>query len=329
MLPIPEMETPITPRENFKRLLDARDHLYIPNSTTDTQIIFPRRFFDGPEDMFNGYDGFGVHWTFVPMVGASTPTPGMKAVSSIENWKRELKWPDASKTDIDSVKKQAETLSRNKMTGIHIGHGFFERLHHIFGFEDALVAFLCNRQEVHDIFKRLLELKIKFIDIMLDAGDGIFDYVVHSDDMGTQRSTFFSREIFEEFLLPYNKALFDYIHGKGLYVLWHSCGNNSNFIDYMVELKTDWWEAQQASNNITAISEKYAGKLAIQFPPDPDIVYASDATDDEVVREVHRYVDASLGYKNCIVTVAPIGKQAAEIMIPEFRKYSLEKYSRK
>ncbi|MDR3277410.1 MAG: hypothetical protein LBT12_01445 [Oscillospiraceae bacterium] len=329
IVPIPPLDTPITPRENFKRMLDTRNPLYLPNSITDTQAIFPEGFFDGPANPFgDGYDQFGVHWTFVPAVGACTPTPGVYAVGDIERWKTDMQWPDISRTNVDSVRRQAEITPRDKLVGIHIGHGFFERFHHVFGFEAALMAFLTNPDEVHEIFKRLLDLKIQFIDVMKRAGGGIFDYIIHSDDMGTQRSSFFSRAVFEEFIFPYNKTLFDYAHEQGMYVHWHSCGDNSNFLDYMLQLKTDWWEVQSASNDVSAISEKFGGKIAMQLGLDPDMVYKDGVTDEEMKAAARKFVDDAARYKNYAVAAGPMGRQMAEIVIPELRRYSLEAFSR-
>ncbi len=326
---IPDLEAPISPKENFKRLLDTRDPLYTPNALTDITVTFPDHFFGFPADGLNssGVDKFGVSWTYEPSIRAITPTPNCYAVTDIEEWRSQCPWPDVDAVDYDSVKRIIRGYPQDRFNAIHLEHGFFERFHHIVGFETALMSFYLNPTEVHEIMDALLELKLKYFDRMVEAGEGFFDFIIDSDDMGTQRDTFFSPDVFLEFIYPRKKILYDHIHSKGLYVDWHSCGNNAKFLDYYIDLKIDLWEAQASANDIDAVAEKYGDHFAIQHAPASEAIYDDSLTDEELLSLIRGEVDKTVSKKCHVVSVAPRTERAAQIVIPEMRNYSIRRYA--
>ena len=117
------------------------------------------------------------------------------------------------------------------------------------------------------------------------------DIITFHDDMGTQRSSFFSPTTFEEVMLPHYKRMNDAAHEMGLYVNFHSCGCVGNQIENFIASGFDSWEGQDACNDKVGILEKYSDKLAqvSSFSPDPD----GKLTDEEYIQavkdRVHEY----------------------------------------
>jgi hypothetical protein len=103
--------------------------------------------------------------------------------------------------------------------------------------------------------------------------------------MGTQRSSFFSPDTFEEIMLPHYKRMNDAAHEMGLLVNFHSCGSVANQIDLFIEAGFDFWEGQDACNDKEGIMASTEGKLGqVSF-----LTLPATATDDEIKANlIHR-----------------------------------------
>jgi len=326
MPPLPKIDYPITPRENMIRLLDKRDPVYMPTTWMECQGVFPNTFYDAQNPPFeDGYDGFGVHWTYDAAAKGSVVTVGTKAIKDLTNWQQELKLPNLDEYDynLDPV---IERLDPNKFTTSLIGHGFFERLHHLGGFEDALVALQIYRDDIAELFDVLLEHKIDHIKRMIKASHGKIDAFTHSDDMGTQLNTFFSNEIYEELFYPRVKKLADFVHGEGFYFFMHSCGKQGNFVQYYADIGVDLWETQ-ALDDMDDISDKYGDKIVLQMGMPGAALKKPDATKEEIIECVHNFVDRGARHKNFINMTIPEDPRVAEIVLPEVVRYSTEVYA--
>lgn len=65
--------------------------------------------------------------------------------------------------------------------------------------------------------------------------DGVFAF----DDLGTQASTFFSPDLFDEFFAPYDKRVIDKAHFLGMHFWLHSCGNIEKLIPKLIDVGVD------------------------------------------------------------------------------------------
>ena len=327
---LPEIDYPISRRENFRLFCEGRRHVYMPNAFTDVQMLMPKEDPDCHIPIFeDGYDGFGTHWTFVPQVGAAMVTPGTCALSDIERWREDLKWPHLDQYDFtEDMDGIVSRLDPEKMTHTLLGHGLFERLHSCIGFEQALEAFLVSPDAVHDFFDALVQWKLDYLEKLFAAVPYKIDIVTYADDMGTQKDTFFSPTIFEEFFYERVKKIFDYIHAKGMYINYHSCGRNERFAGYYVSLGADIWEAQRDANDFGLINERTNGRLGISTGLNAALLSDPDAKDDELIGHVREFVDDSLPYKNVMALCYATNDRVAKLVIPELVQYSAEKYKK-
>lgn len=114
---------------------------------------------------------------------------------------------------------------------------YFERLWFLRGMENALTDFYLYPDEIHKLFRRLTDFYLRMMERACAETevDGFFV----SDDLGTQKSTFFSLEIFREFFKPYYKELFDKAHELGTHFWLHCCGNIKSFLPDFIEIGLD------------------------------------------------------------------------------------------
>jgi len=137
---------------------------------------------------------------------------------------------------------------------------YFERHWSLRGMENALTDFYLYPEEVHKLYKKLT--KFYKAAILRTKQTFNIDGIFVSDDLGTQNSTFFSKEIFLEFFYPYYKEIIDYCHSLNIHFWLHTCGNIEEFIPYFIDLHIDVLHPlQRYSCNIDRILQKYGGKI--------------------------------------------------------------------
>lgn len=281
---VPAYQTPITPRENWKRLYNRQQPLWVP-MYTDVQSFIPRIIPDNlaramifealpqKEEEKGGLDMFGVEWEYVPSVGGSMEKPGQKALlEDVNDWKTALQFPDVDAWDwAGCAERNKDYIDRTRYVQSWIFTGMFERLISFMGFENAAVALIDEEQQdaVHALFDALAELYIQIIDRLHKwfAIDGIYFH----DDWGGQNGPFFSLKVCREMLVPHFKKITDFCHSNGMTFELHCCGKSEALAPAMVEMGADAWSGQ-IMNDKYRLREEYGDQLAIgiQFFPEDE-----------------------------------------------------------
>ncbi|MDR3149152.1 MAG: hypothetical protein LBT88_03940 [Oscillospiraceae bacterium] len=120
--------------------------------------------------------------------------------------------------------------------------GWFERLISWMDFEAAAFALVDEEQSdaVKEIMMELSDLYIKIFDRCIAYFPEIDGFCIH-DDWGGQKSCFFSPEIGEEIIVPAMKKVTGFLHSKGKFCDFHSCGQEIKQIPNMVKAGWDSW----------------------------------------------------------------------------------------
>ena len=88
------------------------------------------------------------------------------------------------------------------------------------------------------------------------------DVIFHHDDWGSEKSSFISPAMFEEFFLEPYKKIYSYYHDHGVeLIVHHSDSYCANLIPTMIEMGIDVWQGCMTSNDVPALIEKYGGKM--------------------------------------------------------------------
>ena len=166
---------------------------------------------------------------------------------------------------------------------------FFERYWSIRGMENALTDFYLYPEAVHAVFSKLTRFYIRMIERAKEEVD--VGAIFTSDDLGTQRSTFFSRDIFDTFFAPYYKQVIDRVHSLGMHFWLHTCGNVEQFIPRFIDLGVDVLHPiQKYTMDERHIAKTYGDKLTIWagFDVQQTIPYG---TPEDVRRELRFLID--------------------------------------
>lgn len=138
----------------------------------------------------------------------------------------------------------------------------FERMWSLRGMTNALMDFYTDPEQVHRLFDALTTF---YCGVIRRAKaecniDGIFT----SDDLGTQKSTFFSPELFDEFFAPYYKRMIDAAHEVDVHFWLHTCGNVVSLIPRFINLGLDVIHPiQKYTMSEKEIADKYGKDICI------------------------------------------------------------------
>ena len=119
--------------------------------------------------------------------------------------------------------------------------GCFWRVFHewfwtIRGMENLMTDYYDYMDELKILGQRRLVFLKRIVDRYAELG---FDGIFTSDDLGHQTGPMMSPSIFEELYLPLYKDFIGYVHGKGMHVFLHSCGDNTKLMDMLIEAGLD------------------------------------------------------------------------------------------
>lgn len=319
----PKYERPITPKENMRRMLAGEMPMWVPNQDQDNNAIQPYVMPDASARAFGGTDWFGIEWEYEPLSNAAMVKPGTRALSDLTNWKEELVWPDLKAIDWqkDYEENYKGKIAEDRFTYFVIVNGLFERTADLTSFEDAFCYLLEEPELLTEFYDKLVDWHIELMTIAHDVYHA--DMILFHDDMGTQRSTFFSPATFEEIMLPQYKKITKAAHDMGMFVEYHSCGCIGTLMPLIIEAGFDGWEGQDSANDKVAIMKEYGKDLAQCSL----FIVPADMPDDDAVALIHKTVDelAATGRYACRLRDQKVGR--AVNLADEMYRYSRIKYA--
>jgi len=303
---MPSYNTPITPIDNFKMMLDGKVPFWMPTDQ-DMFTIIPRIIPDNvarglvfdaeplkPEEN-GGIDWFGIDWEYVPTVGGSMVKPGKPKLSDICDWEKIITFPNLDDLDWEgSAAKNSPYLEKNKDKLIEtwIMNGLFERLISFLDFEGAAMALLDEEQQeaVHSFLDKLCD----FYDDLIGRYQKYYgtQMIQFHDDWGSQRAPFFSIATCREMLVPYLKRVVDSCHKRGIYFHLHCCGKNEMLVPAMIEAGVDLW-IPQPMNDIPMLLKQYGDKISFGSRPE---LLPPETPDEEIHKAAVEFTDRYKGF---------------------------------
>jgi len=184
---------------------------------------------------------------------------------------------------------QQQYGEKTKYRVLYWCYWLFERHWWLRGMENALVDFYEYPEETHKLYRALTDFYIKLIRNCKKHYD--IDGVFITDDIGTQKSPFFSIRIFREFFKPYYAQLIKAAHDMGIHVWFHTCGNVTDFVEEFIEIGFDALHPiQKYSMNEEEIAKRFGGQITILAGLDVQQIIPNGTTED-VRREVRHIID--------------------------------------
>ena len=238
-----------------------------------------------------GLDAFGVHWSFdANAEGGTYATPAGHPVTDVTQWKASVSFPDLDSFDWEILKEKAESIDRDEfLVQGFVEMGIFERSYLLLGMEEALIAYLTQKDIMLGLAAAIADFKIEVIRKLDEAID--MDMIWYGDDWGTQVDLFMPPNIWREIMRPQTQRIYSAAKARDILINQHSCGKIESIIPDMVDMGADMWNPCQPCNNLKAVKDRFGNRLVLKGGIDSQFVLGrpgvtAGEVDDEVKRRI-------------------------------------------
>ena len=203
--------------------------------------------------------------------------------------------------------------------------GIFKRLHELIPCDESLVAFYEEPELLEEFFQKMADYKIESTEQIFKYY-GRVDGVLYHDDWGTQRSGFFSNEMFREQIMPATSRYLKFIKDQGKFIELHSCGRNMQYVPEMLEMGIDMWTPQANANDPDFLHNTYGKQMTFCFP----VNIGNDWDEKQIRTAIRDYVDhfGENGRMMAWIMTEVPDPVKEEIARDELYHYSLEYYNK-
>jgi uroporphyrinogen decarboxylase len=202
-------------------------------------------------------DEFGVVWN---RSGADKDIGVVEdpRITDLENCDYRFPQPDTGRLRKDIERMMA--AREDRFTFMGFGFCMFERAWSLMGMENALVSMLASPVELEALFDRICDFFLPLVDIALEYDvDGIY----FGDDWGQQRGLIMGPANWRRFIKPRMARLYSRVKARGKYVIQHSCGDNSDILEDLIEMGLDCYQTFQPEiYDIGRVKKQYGKYLS-------------------------------------------------------------------
>ena len=272
--------------------------------------------------------GVGWHKEYPDVMGFPklNPLADIKALHSY-NWPN----PDDERICTPIYERMAAFNNRNHSTdesgdmfivGSH-RDTLWEKSYMLVGMENMMAYFYTEPNYAKEILHKIMDFQLGIARHYIKAG---VEMVGLGDDMGTQRSLLFGRNIFDVFLEPEYKRIFDYYKSKNVLIDFHSCGHIEPLLVKFINLGVNILNPIQATaNDLHSLINITNHKMALKGGISTGLIMdGTPAQIRETVKNTIELLGKDGGYFCCPDQGMPFPKenyQAYEDAVTEFGYY--------
>lgn len=209
-------------------------------------------------------------------------------IKDITKWKDYVKAPEVHYSDEawEPFIQDAKSIDKDQfLVAPFVAPGIFEQTHYLMEIQNCLMGFYEEPEAMHELIDYITEWELANAEEICSHlhPDALF----HHDDWGTQKSTFLSPDMFEEFYLePYKKVYKRYRELGVQVIVHHSDSYAASLVPFMIEMGIDVWQGTMSTNNIPELIQKYGNDITFMGGIDSGKVDKTDWTKEAVKKEV-------------------------------------------
>jgi len=213
---------------------------FVDMTLIDTSPRFEPRIIEETSTYLIDQDQWGqVKKNFKPI--STTPMHIDSYIKNMRTWnaaKSNMK-PTSDRVDWDAFKKNYP-IWRASGAWLYIApwFGYDVISTRMINSETILYAMADNPAWVADMCNTGCDLSLALLDMIWDAGYH-FDELLWWDDMAYKNGMFFSKQMWRNILMPYQKRTIDWAHSHGIKAQLHCCGNINSLIPDLIDLGLD------------------------------------------------------------------------------------------
>ena len=191
------------------------------------------------------------------------------------------------------------------------------------GMENIMCYFYAEPEYAREILHRIMDFQLGIAQHYINVGVEMVDF---SDDMGTQHSLLLGKEIFDEFIKPEYRRLFDFYKSRNILINYHSCGHIEPLLTSLIELGVDVLNpVQVTANNLQSLITVTKGKMALMGGISTGLIMdGTPAKIRETVKDTINLLGKDGGYFCCPDQGTPFPQEnyvAFEDAVKEFGYY--------
>jgi uroporphyrinogen decarboxylase len=152
------------------------------------------------------------------------------------------------------VKKDLEKHSGDYLVLTSGYGGIYERAYFLTGYEEFMTMLASNPVLISGLLEKITDYKIEIARNLIDIG---FKAGHNGDDLGSQYGPMISLDMFRKYLKPHIKRLWGTYKDAGVPVIFHSCGNITQFIPDLIEIGLDVLEPVQPVMDLEYIKKEF------------------------------------------------------------------------
>ncbi len=289
----------MTERENFFRVYNHETPEWTPNFFSAYAPFGSSLLNNTGEFLKGGKDMFGIEWLCTEDTGFQAipdPNKHLMDIDDICNWQDFIKFPDLEEMDWEgAAKRDLAGIDRTQKVLCCFGmEGNFNRLQSMLGTCDALVAMLEEPEAVAEFFDAHTKFRMKIVEKIAQYYKP--DIFVSGDDVCSGTGLFFSKDMYDELIKPYEIMFGQHIIHNGMILEHHVCGDCTAIIGDIVETGATIWQTAQPMNDLVAMEKEYGDRILIHGGWDSTAPYNFDGCKEEDVRAgVRESIDKYLG----------------------------------
>jgi uroporphyrinogen decarboxylase len=139
--------------------------------------------------------------------------------------------------------------------------GIYEKTFHLTGFENFMLLMADHSKAIEELLDKVTDYKVEIAKKAVQLG---FKIAHTGDDLGTQRGSIFSEEMFKTMLLPRLKRHWEVFTNAGIPIIFHSCGDITSYIPHLIDIGMTILEPLQPVMDFNFLKREY-GKDLIFF----------------------------------------------------------------
>ncbi|MDO4617095.1 MAG: uroporphyrinogen decarboxylase family protein [Lachnospiraceae bacterium] len=243
-------------------------------------------------------DKFGttILWPEGQIAAMPHVTADNKVIDDICEWKNQLQIPDILKETDDPAlwepfkQKGKEIKESGSLFMAFMPTGVFERLHFLMGFEDMLMNFLLEEDDMMELCEEIGKYRLTLTKMIVDYLEP--DVILTHDDWGSKTNLFTSPEVWRQFIKPQYVEQYKYMKDHNVIIMHHADSFMEPIIEDMVELGIDVWQGTIPSNDIPKLQKQLDGRMVLMGGLDAAVVDREDSTVEEITEHVTKACEA-------------------------------------
>lgn len=242
-------------------------------------------------------DNWGITWQWPEGQLGAFPVHDdeHRVLKDVTEWKKYVKIPEIDTSDKAwaAAVAHANSVDRNEeFVSPFYAPGVFEMTHHLMGMEDALMGLYEEPEAMHELIDAITQYELDAAKVIIEKLHP--DCIFHHDDWGSQKNSFVSPAMFEEFFLPAYKKIYGYYKANGVeLIVHHSDSYAANLVPYMIEMGVDIWQGVMNTNNIPELIKKYGEKISFMGGLHSGLIDFPDWTPENCTKHVEEACKAN------------------------------------